>query len=219
MISELWAYLVLQVLLFLITRLYQKRYNKNIGVCLIKIAFIAQLIVYVLFQRHQTLTGNANAPVSLLHNLFILLGLTGLCSLLTLSQLVMILTKILTCDRLKTRLCLRSARSPVNITDLALLIAMIFGPCSLVYLIFNDMSVAETDPGRKSLCSLPSPVRKVSVYAMAAIWIASTFRLLLTTFSSRFINKMITFNEANDVGDEYTRSLIMALYCKEYLRF
>ena len=44
-------------------------------------------------------------------------------------------------------------------------------------------------------------------------------RLLVTLLSSRYVNKMILLNEANDVGDEYTRSLLMALYCKEYLRF
>ena len=106
-ITQLWVYFLLQVLLFLITRLYQKRYNKNIGVCLIKIAFIAQLIVYDLFRRHQTLVGKTNTSVSLLHNLFILLGLSGLGSLLSIAELAMILMKLLTCDRMKTRLMLR----------------------------------------------------------------------------------------------------------------
>lgn len=97
----------MQILLFLITRLYQKRYNKNIGVCLTKIGFIAQLIIYVLFQRHQVLIGKPNTPASLLNNLFILLGFFSLSSLLTLAQLIMIAAKILTCNRIKERFLLR----------------------------------------------------------------------------------------------------------------
>jgi hypothetical protein len=54
---------------------------------------------------------------------------------------------------------------------------------------------------------------------MYGVWLAMVLRFLLTTMSSRYINKMNTFNEANDVGSESTRSLLMALYCKEYLRF
>jgi hypothetical protein len=74
---------------------------------LIKIGFIAQLIIYVLFQRHQALTGKPNTPASLLNNLFVLLGLSGLGSLLTIAQLVMIAAKVLTCNRTKARLTLR----------------------------------------------------------------------------------------------------------------
>ena len=107
MITQLWVYLILQIFLFLVTRLYQKRYNKNIGVCLIKIGFIAQLIIIVLFQRHQALIGKQNTPVSLLNNLYVLLGMSGLGSLLALAELFMILAKLLTCSRIKTRLLLR----------------------------------------------------------------------------------------------------------------
>lgn len=74
---------------------------------MIKIGFIAQLTIYVLFLRHQNLVGKPNTPVSLLNNLFILLGLSGLGSLLTLAQLVMIAARLLTCDRIVTRLKLR----------------------------------------------------------------------------------------------------------------
>ena len=106
-ITGLWAYLILQVFLFLITRLYQKRYNKNIGVCLIKIAFIAQLIIFVHFERHRAIDKNSH-PLSLIYHLFILLGLSGFGSLLTIGQILMILKKIFTCDRIGTRISLSS---------------------------------------------------------------------------------------------------------------
>ena len=37
--------------------------------------------------------------------------------------------------------------------------------------------------------------------------------------SSRYLVKIGQYNEANDVGGEYTRSLLNSLFNKEYLRF
>ena len=41
----------------------------------------------------------------------------------------------------------------MNITDVSLVIAMLFGPCSLAYLILNDLSVSEADLVKSTYCS------------------------------------------------------------------
>jgi hypothetical protein len=40
----------------------------------------------------------------------------------------------------------------VNITDMVLLIAMSLGPCSLAYLILNDLAMTTGDKTKVSLC-------------------------------------------------------------------
>ena len=47
----------------------------------------------------------------------------------------------------------------MNITDVVLLIAMTLGPCSLAYLILNDMAITTVDKTKADLCKqfLTSP--------------------------------------------------------------
>lgn len=101
----------------------------------------------------------------------------------------------------------------MNITDVIILIAMCFGPSSLLYLVFSDLAAGESNRDTASI------YRRICEGAAVAVWAAATLRCLLTLCCSRYANKMATFNEANDVGDEHSRSLLHALYCKEYLRF
>jgi hypothetical protein len=47
----------------------------------------------------------------------------------------------------------------------------------------------------------------------------SILRFIITVFNARYITKLIQINETNDVGGEYTRTLLISIFCKEYLRF
>jgi hypothetical protein len=49
--------------------------------------------------------------------------------------------------------------------------------------------------------------------------VAASIRLILSVFSARYLTKLIALNETNGIGGEYTRSLLTAFFCKEYLRF
>jgi NADH:ubiquinone oxidoreductase subunit 4 (subunit M) len=101
-ITLLWIYLIIQVMLFIYTRLYQKRYNKNIGVCLVQIAFIVQLIVVTMFHRNQVLHKIKAANIDLDH-LSILLAFSGLCSLLSITQFLVAIAKMIQLQKLVRR--------------------------------------------------------------------------------------------------------------------
>ena len=42
---------------------------------------------------------------------------------------------------------------------------------------------------------------------------------MIAILSSRYLVKLSQYNEANDVGGEYTRALLNSLFNKQYLRF
>lgn len=128
------------MLLFLHARLYQKRYNKNIGICLIKIAFTVQLILITMFHRDQV--HRSEMPVAInLETLVIIVAITGVTTLLSLLQVLITIAKLFQWSRLFKRLMLRSLVSPVNLTDLTNFIAILYGPLMLVFILINDYSI------------------------------------------------------------------------------
>lgn len=104
-ISVLWTYLVLQVFLFIYTRMYQKRYNKNIGVSLVQIAAVVQLVVITMHNREQLHVKSKTGSVHLDH-LGVLVAGAGLCALLSIAQVAVVVTKVLNCAKLPKRFML-----------------------------------------------------------------------------------------------------------------
>lgn len=149
----------------------------------------------MIYLRHEKLhfTG------SIIWAYFVILLFAGVFTLVSIFHLLSIALKVnVAWKRLKL----------LNITDLAVLITWSFGPATILLLISSELVITYQKSQYLIYCTI------CRVYFV----VTAILRFILTVFGGRYLNKMSKVNEANEVGDDYTFILLMALFCKEYQR-
>lgn len=196
------AKLSFTVVSFLYVRLIQRRFNKNVGVNLLKIGMEVQLLL---------LWKEASTPASWVFKIsdFIpLLILGGILSIISAFHVIVILKKILTPVQ---------ALKMLNVTDFAVLISWLYGPLVLLLLLSFQKCNVLLPPATRAQSDLKyCDYRNSSGSALA---ILAAVRLLLVVPMNRFVNKMAKVNEANNLGTDGTFTILYGLFRKDYLSF
>lgn len=189
-------------LAFLYVRLIQRRFNKNIGVNLLKIGMEVQLLL---------LWKEATSPASWVFKIgeFVpLLIIGGILSIISAFHVIVILKKLLTPFQ---------AVKMLNVTDFAVLISWLFGPLVLLLLISFQKCNVLVPPSTRVDGDLKYCDYRNTSGTMLAILAAA--RLLLVVPMNRFVNKMAKVNEANNLGSDGTFTILYGLFRKDYLSF
>lgn len=191
------------IVAFLYVRLFQRRFNKNIGANLLKIGIEVQLL---LMWKNNAL--NTGAWTFDLKQFIPLLILGAILSLVSGFHVIVLLKRFANPFQ---------SLKMVNVTDLAVLISWVYGPLLVLLLIsFQECNVVRAPAKRSESSQSYCGYRNTAATGFA---ILAAIRFLLAVPMNRYVNKMSKVNEANNLGSDGTFTTLYGLFRKDYLSF